>query len=363
MIASHGLGFEGVSHAYNGNQVVRGVSFNVGAGELVCLLGPSGCGKTTLLRLAAGLEGLQKGWISVGGELVADGETHRSVPPEQRGVGLMFQDYALFPHLTIFDNIVFGLQDLSPERKQWITRALEKTGLAGLSDSYPHTLSGGQQQRVALLRAMAPEPRILLLDEPFSGLDVTRRAQIREETLGVLKEAGVATLMVTHDPEEAMYMADRILIMDEGRIIQSGTPLDTYFHPVNAHVAALFGPVNRIGGVVRKGMVSTPLGDFDAPGMTDGAEAVILIRPEGLHITPSGEFGSEVPAGARVVTVNSSRLLGRSSHLRLTCCADGQGNSPLILHARVSGAFLPEAGSSVAMKVDGNQVFVFPADS
>jgi iron(III) transport system ATP-binding protein len=358
MTANSGLGFEGVSHAYNGTPVVRAASFNVGAGELVCLLGPSGCGKTTLLRLAAGLEKLQKGWISLGDEIIADGETQRSVPPEQRGVGLMFQDYALFPHLTIFENIIFGLDDLTPDRELWITRALDRMGLTGLRESYPHTLSGGQQQRVALLRAMAPEPRILLLDEPFSGLDVTRRAQIREETLGVLKEAGVATLMVTHDPEEAMYMADRILIMDEGRIIQSGTPLDTYFHPVNAHVAALFGPVNRIRGTVRTGRVSTPLGDFDAPGMTDGAEAVILIRPEGLLLSPA----TEAPPGARAASVVSSRLLGRSSHLRLACCTEGKNKSPLILHARVSGAFLPEAGYAVAMKVDEKQVFVFPAE-
>ncbi|MDH5748428.1 MAG: ABC transporter ATP-binding protein [Rhodospirillales bacterium] len=362
MISHHGLGFEGVSHSYNGNKVAHGVSFNVGAGELVCLLGPSGCGKTTLLRLAAGLERLQKGWISVGDELVADGETNRSIPPEQRDVGLMFQDYALFPHLTIFENIIFGLKNLTPERRLWITRSLKQMGLAGLADTYPHTLSGGQQQRVALLRALAPEPRILLLDEPFSGLDVSRRAQIREETLGVLKEAGVATLMVTHDPEEAMYMADRILIMDEGRIIQSGTPLETYFHPVNAYVAALFGPVNRISGSVRNGLVSTSLGNFDAPGIAEGAGAVILIRPEGLHLAPPAEFGAEIPAGAKDVTVDSARLLGRSSHLRLICCADGQGNSPVILHARISGAFLPDAGSSVSMTVDRNQVFVFPAE-
>ena len=153
----------------------------------------------------------------------------------------MFQDYALFPHLNVFENVVFGLTENIPERRKWAEKALTRLDLAEYAESYPHILSGGQQQRVALLRSLAPEPRVLLLDEPFSGLDVTRRADVRSETRGFLKETGVATLMVTHDPEEAMFMADRILVMDQGRILQDGTPVQTYYQPQNAFVASFFG--------------------------------------------------------------------------------------------------------------------------
>ncbi|MCB2102435.1 MAG: ATP-binding cassette domain-containing protein, partial [Rhodobacterales bacterium] len=190
-----GLGFERVSHAFGPKVVVDDVTIDVPAGALTCLLGPSGCGKTTLLRLAAGLEPLRRGRILIGGAVVADGETRFSIPPERRNVGLMFQDYALFPHLTLRENVAFGLAGRGDGRQAWVDGAITRIGLGGLAGKYPHTLSGGQQQRAALLRALAPQPGVLLLDEPFSGLDVTRRAQIREETLALLRDTGVATLM------------------------------------------------------------------------------------------------------------------------------------------------------------------------
>ena len=217
-----GLHLNNVSHAFdNGVPVLRGISVFVAPGELVCLLGPSGCGKTTLLRVAAGLEHLQVGQVTIAEQVVAEGRQGRHVATEKRGIGLMFQDYALFPHLTVFENIAFGLVENISQRQQWIEKALRRMGLEAYAGNYPHILSGGQQQRVALLRALAPEPRVLLLDEPFSGLDVTRRADIRAETLNFLKETGVATLMVTHDPEEAMFMADRILVMNEDSSLRS----------------------------------------------------------------------------------------------------------------------------------------------
>ena len=205
-----GLNLNNISHHYGENHVLKDASVSVAAGELVCLLGPSGCGKTTLLRIAAGLEHIQTGRVEIDDEPVADGALSTQAPPEARGVGLMFQDYALFPHLNVRENIAFGLNGNAKTRGEWIAGALKDMGLADYAKAYPHTLSGGQQQRVALLRALAPNPRVLLLDEPFSGLDVTRRAQIRTDTLEVIKATGVATLMVTHDPEEAMFMADRI---------------------------------------------------------------------------------------------------------------------------------------------------------
>jgi iron(III) transport system ATP-binding protein len=344
-----------VSHAFDGNPVVRRLSLVAESGALTCLLGPSGCGKTTVLRLAAGLEALQLGVITIGERIVADANDGRQVPPEQRGVGLMFQDYALFPHLTVIENITFGLTEKSPARLDWVRGALERMGIEDRADSYPHTLSGGEQQRVALLRALAPRPQVLLLDEPFSGLDVTLRAQVREQTLGLLQETGVTTLMVTHDPEEAMFMADRILVMRDGRIVQAGKPRETYFRPLDAFVAALFGPINRLNGVVQGGRVETPLGWFDAPDLADGTPAQILIRPEGLALS---RVDADAPS-ANTMLVVSARLIGRSSHLRL-CRGAGTAEN-IHLHARVPGTFLPDSGTPVVVRVDHERAYVFPA--
>ena len=213
-----GLHVHGVSHSFGAKQVLDNVSLTIPAGELVCLLGPSGCGKTTLLRISAGLERLQAGRVIIDETVVAEPGLH--VAPERRGIGLMFQDYALFPHLTVTNNVTFGL----PHPKSSAARAragdmLEQLGIADHADSYPHMLSGGQQQRVALARALAPEPRLVLLDEPFSDLDVNMRMQIREETVAVLKRTGVATLMVTHDPAMERF-ANRRLTMEAGGLVE-----------------------------------------------------------------------------------------------------------------------------------------------
>ena len=350
-----GLRLEGVWHAYDGHQVVKDVSLSVKPGELVCLLGPSGCGKSTLLRIAAGLEHLQKGKVIIDGQVVADGMNGNQLPPEKRGVGLMFQDYALFPHMTIQENITFGIREMTAERIDWARTAIERVGMSEFADSYPHTLSGGQQQRIALIRALAPEPRMLLLDEPFSGLDVTRRAQVREQILWLIRETGIATLMVTHDPEEAMFMADRIKVMDGGRIVQSGTPVETYFHPENTFVTSLFGPVNKLNGVVEDGSVTTPIGTLKVPDLADGCAVDILIRPEGLRVLlSSGKQPSGNPA-----QVVSAHLLGRSSHIRLT--ATDTDGSEIPLQARIPGVFLPASGTPASVWIDERQAYVFPA--
>ena len=351
-----GLRLDGVSHAYREHEVVRDVSFAVEPGELVCLLGPSGCGKTTLLRLAAGLEPAQRGRIVIEDQLVADAEAGLHVPPERRGVGLMFQDFALFPHLTILANITFGLPESAGKRRQWSRDVLEQMNLASLAETYPHTLSGGQLQRVALLRALAPEPRVLLLDEPFSDLDANSRTQVREETLSLLKESRVITLMVTHDPEEAMFMADRILVMRDGAIAQAGTPREIYFQPCNSFVAGLFGPANRLRGVIHRGHVETPLGEFDAPGLGEGCPARVLIRPEAVSLTQC-EISDVAGIRGRIT---SARLLGRSSYLRV-CCCDETTQEEIHLQARVPGVFLPENGTSVTVHIDEERIFVFDA--
>ena len=290
-----GLHAHGISHFYGRHQVLNNVSLTIPAGELVCLLGPSGCGKTTLLRIAAGLERLQEGRVVIDDKVVAEPGKH--LPPEERGVGLMFQDYALFPHLSNLRNVAFGLaRPKSGAARRRAMEMLEQVGMADHAEKYPHMLSGGQQQRVALARALAPEPRLVLLDEPFSGLDVNLRAEIREETVAVLKNTGVATLMVTHDPEEAMFMADRIKILGEGgTILQSGRPADIYYRPADEFVSRLFGPMNKIRGVVRAGQVDSPFGPIAVKGIEDGRTVSILVREEGVVVDLEGQGREGAP--------------------------------------------------------------------
>ncbi|WP_218119109.1 ABC transporter ATP-binding protein [Limimonas halophila] len=357
------LTLENVTHDFGSTRALDSLSIGVEAGELVCLLGPSGCGKTTALRIAAGLEPLQAGRVLLDGEVVADAD--QDTPPEARSVGLVFQDYALFPHLTVVDNVAFGLRKLPRRRRRERAMAvLRQVGMAELADAHPHMLSGGQQQRVAVARALAPRPRVMLMDEPFSGLDVTLRHQVRDETLHILKQTGTATLMVTHDPEEAMFMADRVVLMRGGRIVQMGTPAQLYAAPANEFVAAFFGDINRLHGVVRQGRVSTPLGELDAGRLPEGAPANVLVRPEAVRLHP---VDGDAASGARTGRVLASRLLGRSSVVHLVL--DNPADSGSIqadragphVHARVPGRFLPPENTCVEIDIDPYQAFVFPA--
>ncbi len=348
------LRLEDVSHAFGAILAVDNLSLSVVPGELVCLLGPSGCGKTTVLRIAAGLELLQRGRVLMGGKLVAGGRN--AMPPEARGVGLVFQDYALFPHLSVQDNVAFGLRRLpAGARRRRAGEALAQVGMETSAAAFPHTLSGGQQQRVALARALAPKPRVMLLDEPFSGLDARLRNQIRDDTLHVLKESGAATLMVTHDPEEAMFMADRVALMRDGRLVQQGRPTDLYFAPADAFVAGFFGDINHMEGVIRDGRVTTPFGEVAAPEFGEGTAVQVLIRPEALRLQPLAD-SSGAPAGT--AKVMASRMLGRSSLVHLS--VNGSEGHDLHLHARIPGRFLPAEDELLAVHLDRSQAFVFP---
>ena len=351
------LSMAGIRHRFDTVDALNGIDLEVNPREVVCLLGPSGCGKTTLLRLAAGLEPLQEGLIRIAGRPMNTGSMARPVPPEQRNVGLMFQDSALFPHLSVLDNVVFGLDGLRPrERERRGLTLLEQLGMAAHAHSFPHMLSGGQQQRVALARALAPEPPLMLLDEPFSGLDARLRDRIRDDTLHALKSTGTGTLLVTHDPEEAMFMADRIALMKDGRILQVGRPIDLYCHPVDPFVVNFFGDVNRLEGIVDNGVVHTIAGAVETPDLADDTQVDVLIRPEAVHLVPLGQPGEHNCSHVMV-----SRLLGRTSMIHV--CAHGPDGSESHLHSRMPGVFLPEENQPVVLQLDRSQVFVFPRDS
>lgn len=256
------------------------------AGQICALLGPSGSGKSTLLRAIAGLERLDGGQIQCGESLWSAPGIH--VPPEARQVGLVFQDYALFPHMTALDNVAFGLT--GPDKNQ---RALDELTRAELGDkarAYPHELSGGEQQRVALARALAPKPDIVLLDEPFSGLDRRLRADVRRRTLSVLRASGAAVLFVTHDAEEALETADTLALMQAGQIIQSGPPQHVWFNPVSADAARLVGDINVLPARVDAQTVDMVLGRFNAAGLDDQSAVDVLIRPEGLGVREGDRF-------------------------------------------------------------------------
>ncbi|KAF0223302.1 MAG: putative spermidine/putrescine ABC transporter [Rhodospirillaceae bacterium] len=347
MISTTGLVMSNITHHFGRTRVVDDVSLSIGPGELLCLLGPSGCGKTTTLRIAAGLESPSAGTVVLNSQLVSGDGVH--LPPERRHVGFLFQDYALFPHLDVLGNVEFGIHTLSgAERKTRALEMLDQVGMKDYAQAWPHQLSGGQQQRVALARALAPNPGLMLLDEPFSGLDKRLRDQVRDETLHVLKRNRVSTLMVTHDPEEAMFMADRVAVMRQGRIVQMDQPEALYNRPADPFVASFFGEVNVFDAPVTNGMANTPLGRF-AVGV-GAAKAQVLIRPEGIGIADAD--GPEA-------VVLAARLLGRVSliHLRV----EHPSLPPAHLHARLSSRALPAEGERLRLSIDHSQVFIFPA--
>jgi iron(III) transport system ATP-binding protein len=273
--------------AFGSQSVLRGVDLVVPEGSLTAILGPSGSGKTTLLRVLAGFERSDHGVITLGGRVVDDGRLY--VPPEERGIGYVPQEGALFPHLTVEKNIAFGL--VRHERRDGrIARLADMVGLADMSGRYPHQLSGGQQQRVALARALAIEPEVVLLDEPFSSLDAGLRASVRADVHRVLRQAGTTALLVTHDQDEALSMADLVAVIRDGRIAQTGTPQELYEHPVDPAMAEFLGDANLINGSVDRAVASTALGTLPlrsgSTRLAGYAAAVVMVRPEQVEIWP-----------------------------------------------------------------------------
>ena len=297
-----------VSKRFGDLEVLRDVDLRVEPGRIVALLGSSGCGKTTLLRTIAGLERPDAGEVRVGDRLLSAAARDVHVPPEKRRVGMVFQDWALFPHLTVAQNVGYGLPR-SERRGPRVAAALHMVGLDGLGDRQPATLSGGQQQRVALARALAPQPGVLLLDEPFSNLDSTLRVQVRTEVHQLLADLGVTTVFVTHDQEEAFVLGDEVAVMQAGRIVQQARPAELYARPATPWVATFVGDANLVAGDGRGDHAVTAVGDVALDVSRTGGSALgpveVVLRAEQLRLDPLGaanaDGGRGVPATVQLV--------------------------------------------------------------
>ena len=341
IVALHGVG-----HRYGETVAVDRLSLEVTQGETLVILGPSGCGKTTVLRLIAGLEVPDEGTIDIGSRRVAGDRTW--VPPEKRGVGLVFQDYALFPHLSVAQNMAFGLRDMTPsERQRRVWEVLFLVGLEGLGDRHPHQLSGGQQQRVALGRALAPQPQVLLLDEPFSNLDTDLRLQVREEVRRILKTTGTTAIFVTHDQEEAFSLADRLGVLHRGRMEQVDKPDMVYNFPTTRFVADFVGHADFIVGEVTEGAVRCALGVL--PYQTDlpvGTPVEVMVRPDNLVLSPDPEGNA---------TVLEQRFLGPFNQYALRL------SSGDFLHAGAPSTVVYPEGTRLRAELRVACLTVFPA--
>lgn len=339
------ISFEDVSYKVGDLEILHNVSFTLLPGEITCLLGPSGCGKTSLLRLAAGVSKPSSGRILIDGKEVAG--PSRFTPPEKRNVGLMFQDFALFPHMSVIDNVAYGLYALTRKEALDISlRALERVGLAKYCNVFPHGLSGGEQQRVALARAIVPRPQVMLLDEPFSGLDQRLRETIRTETLALLRETRATCIFVTHDPAEALEISDRILFMRGGRLAQVGKPEELYHHPIDVSAARFFSDLNEIDARVSKGFVETPFGRFVAEGFEEGAKVTVMIRPHAIR-RARGVDGVEG-------FVRERRFLGDMARLEINFNGVDQP-----ITAIVSGADHVEQGESARFVIAQDGILIF----
>jgi iron(III) transport system ATP-binding protein len=338
-----------VSRSFGEVKAVHELGFSVPEGEFFSLLGPSGCGKTTTLRLIAGLDRPDRGVVTIGREVVAGEKVW--VAPEKRGIGIVFQDYALFPHMTVYQNIAFGLKGFPrAEIRKRVMHILAMVGLNGLGERYPHELSGGQCQRVALARSLAPSPRVILLDEPFSNLDADLREELRTETKRILKENGTTTILVTHDQEEAFSLSDRVGVLSQGRLEQIGTPAEIYHRPGSRFVADFVGKADFIAGVVDDGMVL--FGIWRLPVSDErnlvAREVDLMIRPDDVDfvLAPDGK-----------ATITEARFLGASVMYKLLL-SDGT-----IIHSLKPSTEIIPPGSRVHVSLDAAHVVVFPRNA
>ena len=349
ILAAMSLEFRGVGHSYGREEVLSDVTLTAAPGEITCLLGASGSGKSTLLRLAAGLERIQAGEIRLDGEVLS--RPGVNPPAERRPVGLVFQEHVLFPHKTALDNVAFGLREFGPRQRRVVAQAnLSAVGLDGFSKRYPDTLSGGQQQRVALARALAPRPRVMLLDEPFANVDATLRRALREDARRALRKSGSIAVIVTHDPDEALELADRIAVMDRGRIVQVDAPDRIWQQPAQRAVAALFGQAQHLAGTAVADGVTTAFGRLPraCPGVAVGDEVDVLLRPTAVALRKTSD-----PA-EMAGRVDDMRFLGD----RYLVLIESEGHT---LRASVPDVTGIHVGDHVAATFDLSGAFVYRA--
>ncbi len=349
VVIASGMRFENVSYKVDDKAILENITLDVEPGKVLCLLGPSGSGKTSLLRIAAGLIENSSGRVLIDGRVVSDENSF--LPPERRGVGLVFQDFALFPHLTIRENVEFGLTAMNrTEAMEQAMRILSRVGLSERAEQYPHVLSGGEQQRVALARALAPRPGVLLMDEPFSGLDSRLRDTVREQSLDLLRETRSTAIIVTHDAEEALRVGDHIALIREGKLVQYGSGRDLYYNPANLFAAGFFSEINLVPVAVSDGVASCVFGETES-SLEDNSIGFAAIRHTDVSLTPYKAGKEGVPA--RIV---SRRFLGTSELIDVTI--EGLETT---LQARVRAGKISRDAKAAMVLVDPTDMMIFPS--
>ncbi len=343
------LKINNLNHKIKNRIVLKNINFELKKDSIACILGPSGSGKTTLLKLIAGLESVKNGNIYLYGKEVSSSKFH--LPTEKRGIGFLFQDYALFPHLTVEENLKFPIN--FKNSNYTIKDVIDLIKLPNSLSKYPHELSGGEQQRVALARSIISQPNILLLDEPFSSLDLNLREEVRDDTLHLLQKSNISTIIVTHDPFEAMFISNQIYIMDtSGEIVQFGTPEELYNNPKNPYVASFFGETNKFIGKVYESHVDTPLGKIKAPPELESKDVVIHVRPKGIKLNEQ-----PTPVNGIKGTVVASKMMGSFSFIHLSVL--NKKNEIVHIHSHMPPDFNPKQSSAVEIEIDNKQTFIF----
>tara|TARA_B100002049_G_scaffold13233_1_gene9399 strand:+ start:173 stop:1225 length:1053 start_codon:yes stop_codon:yes gene_type:complete len=347
------LKINNLNHKIRNSEILKDVSIETEEDKIACILGPSGSGKTTLLKLIAGLEDTQKGEIYIKDKLVSSSNTH--IKTEERDIGFLFQDFALFPHLTVKENLKFAINGNADANIE-INEIMKLIKLPNSLKKYPHELSGGEQQRVALARSIISKPKLLLLDEPFSNLDLSLREEIRDDTLHLLQKFNISVIIVTHDPFEAMFISNKIYILEQnGSIVQSGSPNDLYNNPISSYVAEFFGETNKFSGLVKNSKVQTAVGEISINSNLESRKVDIHIRPQAIKLSKE-----KTPVNGIKGTVMASKLMGSYSFIHLSVL---NNNKDIIhVHSHMPPNFNPKQSTAVGIEIDTEKIFVFPKD-
>ena len=347
------LKINNLNHKIKNSEILKDVSIETEEDKIACILGPSGSGKTTLLKLIAGLENVQKGKIYIKDKLVSSSNTH--IKTEERDIGFLFQDFALFPHLTVKENLKFAINGNADANIE-INEIMKLIKLPNSLKKYPHELSGGEQQRVALARSIISKPKLLLLDEPFSNLDLSLREEIRDDTLHLLQKFNISVIIVTHDPFEAMFISNKIYILEQnGSIVQSGSPNDLYNNPISSYVAEFFGETNKFSGIVKNSKVQTAVGEISINSNLESRKVDIHIRPQAIKLSKE-----KTPVNGIKGTVMASKLMGSYSFIHLSVLNNDK--DIIHVHSHMPPNFNPKQSTAVGIEIDTEKIFVFPKD-